>query len=191
MKKEIQELVTLLDQRSEKEGGSSMQWLFRPTLQMLIEGEPVTIEDIATATGKPVEEVGKVVQSLPSVELDEQGRVVGYGLTMVPTPHHFKVDGKQLYAWCALDTLMFPGLIGRSAHIESPCHSTGKPVRLTVEPERIVKVEPSSAVVSIVTPDDMSAVRSAFCNEVHFFSSSSAAQDWLNRENRPFQWVLL
>ncbi|MEC1158912.1 MULTISPECIES: organomercurial lyase MerB [Bacillaceae] len=182
MKKEIQELVTLLDQRSKKrEGGSSMQWIFRPTLQMLTEGEPVTIEDIATATGKPVEEVGKVVQSLPSVELDEQGRVVGYGLTMVPTPHHFKVDGKQLYAWCALDTLMFPGLIGRSAHIESPCHSTGKPVRLTVEPERIVKVEPSTAVVSIVTPDDMSAVRSAFCNEVHFFSSPSAAQDWLNQ----------
>jgi len=76
---------------------------------------------------------------------------------------------------------MFPGLIGRSAHIESPCHSTGKPVRLKVEPERIIKVEPSTAVVSIVTPDDMSAIRSEFCNEVHFFSSPSAAQDWLNQ----------
>lgn len=182
MKTEIQELVTRLDQQSNNgEGGGSMKWLFRPLLQMLAGGEPVTIEDIATATGKPVEEVRKVLQSLPSVELDEQGRVVGLGLTLIPTPHHFTVDGKQLYAWCALDTLIFPALIGRSVNIESPCHGTGKPVRLTVEPDRVVSVEPSTAVVSIVTPDDISAVRSAFCNEVHFFSSPNAAEDWLDQ----------
>ncbi len=109
MKTEIQEIVTRLDQQSNKgEGGESMKWLFRPLLQMLAGGESVTIEDMATTTGKPVEEVKKVLQSLPSVEIDEQGRVVGLGLTLIPTPHHFTVDGKQLYAWCALDTLIFP-----------------------------------------------------------------------------------
>ncbi|MGE7225812.1 organomercurial lyase MerB (plasmid) [Paenibacillus urinalis] len=181
MKTEIQQLATRLDQQFDNGEVASIKWLFRPLLQMLAEGEPVIVEDIAKVTEKPVEEVRKVLQSLPSVELDEQGRVVGFGLTMVPTPHSFKVDRKKLYAWCALDTLMFPALIGRSVHIESPCHGTGKPVRLTVEPEHVVSVEPSTAVVSIVTPDDMSAVRSAFCNEVHFFSSPSAAQDWLNQ----------
>ena len=182
MKNEIQEIVTRLDQHSNKgEGGESMKWLFRPLLQMLAGGEPVTVEDIATVTGKPVEEVKKVLQSLQSVELDEQARVVGYGLTLIPTPHHFTVDGKQLYAWCALDTLIFPTLIHRSVQIESLCHGTGKSIRLTVEPDRVVSVEPSSAVVSIVTPDDMSMVRSAFCNEVHFFSSPSEARDWLNQ----------
>ncbi|NGW83277.1 organomercurial lyase MerB, partial [Staphylococcus aureus] len=138
--------------------------LFRPLLKMLAEGDPVPVEDIAAETGKPVEEVKQVLQTLPSVELDEQGRVVGYGLTLFPTPHRFEVDGKQLYAWCALDTLMFPALIGRTVHIASPCHGTGKSVRLTVEPDRVVSVEPSTAVVSIVTPDEMASVRSAFCN---------------------------
>ncbi len=150
-------------------------------LQMLAEGEPVTAEHISTATGKPIEEVRQVISTLSNVELDEQDRVVGYGLTLVPTPHRFEVDGKQLYAWCALDTLMFPELIGRTVHIESPCRGTGKPVRLTVEPGRVVSVEPSTSVVSIVTPDDMSSIRSAFCNEVHFFSSPNAAQNWLNQ----------
>ncbi|WP_029596464.1 organomercurial lyase MerB [Exiguobacterium chiriqhucha] len=182
MKTEIQETVTRLNQQSNKgEGGESMKWLFRPLLQMLAGGEPVTIENIATATVKPIEEVKKVLQSLPSIELDEQGLVIGFGLTLVPTPHRFNVDGKQLYTWCALDTLIFPAFIGRSVNIESPCHSTGEPVRLTVEPDRIVSVEPSTAVVSIVTPDDMSSIRTAFCNEVHFFSSPNAAEDWLDQ----------
>lgn len=182
MKTGIQQLATRLDQQFDQtQEATSMRWLIRPLLQILAEGEPVTVEDIASTTGKPVKEVRKVLSTLSSVELDEQGRVVGYGLTLVPTPHRFEIDGKQLYAWCALDTLMFPELIGRTVHIESPCHGTGKPVRLTVEPGRVVSVEPSTSVVSIVTPDAMSSVRSAFCNEVHFFSSPSAAQNWLNQ----------
>jgi hypothetical protein len=27
----------------------------------------------------------------------EQGNIVGAGLTLRPTPHHFKVDGRRLY----------------------------------------------------------------------------------------------
>ncbi|QQD84545.1 MULTISPECIES: organomercurial lyase MerB [Jeotgalicoccus] len=181
MKNEIKQIATRIDQQSDQGEAGSMKWLFHPLLQMLAEGEPVTVEDIASATGKPVEEMRKVLQTLPSVELNEQRRVVGFGLTLVPTPHRFKVDGKELYTWCALDTLMFPKLIGRKAQIESPCHGTGKPVKLTVEPDRVISVEPSTSVVSIVTPDDMSSIRSAFCNEVHFFSSASEAQDWLNQ----------
>lgn len=181
MKNEIKQLATQLDQQSAQGEAGSMKWLFRPLLQMLAEGEPVTVEDIASETGKPIEEMRKILQTLPSVELNEQGRVVGFGLTLVPTPHQFKVDGMVLYTWCALDTLMFPKLIGRKAQIESPCHGTGKPVRLTVEPDRVINVEPSTSVVSIVTPEDMSSVRSAFCNQVHFFSSPNAAKDWLNQ----------
>jgi alkylmercury lyase len=181
VKNDIQQLANQLDQQSNNGEGGSMKWLFRPLLQMLAKGNPVTVEDIALTTGKPLEEVKNILSTLSSVELDEQGRVVGFGLTLIPTAHSFEVEGKQLYAWCALDTLMFPELIGRTVHIESPCYSIGEPIRLTVEPDRVVRLEPSTAVVSIVTPDDMSSVRSSFCNEVHFFSTESAAQDWLNQ----------
>lgn len=49
---------------------------------------------------------------------------------------------------------------------------------MTVGPDRISTVEPTTAVVSIVTPERPNSVRTFFCNDVHFFSSE-AARDWL------------
>ena len=65
----------------------------------------------------------------------------------------------------------------------SPCHATGTPVRLSVEPDRVTSVEPATAVVSIVTPDAHASIRTAFCNQVHFFATPETAMDWL--EKRP------
>lgn len=60
-----------------------------------------------------------------------------------------------------------------------PCHGPGETVRLTTSPDRVSDITPAGAVVSIVTPDDVSAVRTSFCNEVHFFASPEAASPWL------------
>jgi alkylmercury lyase len=119
--------------------------------------------------------------ALPDTEYDEQGRIAGYGITLRPTPHHFAVDGQQLYTWCALDTLIFPAILDRPATVVSPCHASGLPVRFTVEPNKISSAEPATAVVSIATPDTRSSIRSAFCNQVHFFASPTTAQPWLDQ----------
>jgi alkylmercury lyase len=106
---------------------------------------------------------------------------VGYGITLRPTPHHFDVDGQQLYTWCALDTLIFPAILDRPATVVSHCHTTGLPVRLTVEPDKISNTEPATAVVSLVTPDTCTSIRTAFCTQVHFFASPTPAQPWLDQ----------
>ncbi|HKC84179.1 MAG TPA: organomercurial lyase, partial [bacterium] len=31
--------------------------------------------------------------------------------------------------WCALDTLIYPSLLGVEAEVVSPCHASGTPVR--------------------------------------------------------------
>lgn len=46
-------------------------------------------------------------------------------------------------------------------------------------PDGISSVEPATAVVSIVTPEAPTSVRSSFCNQVHFFVGPQAANDWL------------
>ena len=72
-------------------------------------------------------------------------------------------------------------LLGQSALVSSPCPITGDTIRLTVTPVGIDQLEPASAVVSIVVPEDEAAccdVRGAFCNHVHFFSSAHAAAQW-------------
>lgn len=157
----------------------AMAWLWPPLLRLLAHGQPVTAEDLAAATGRSSDEVRHALTALPDAEYDEHERLVGYGLTQRPTQHHFTVDRHELYTWCALDTLLFPAVLGHPADVESPCHATGAPVRLTVEPDGVVGVEPATAVVSLVTPGQCTSVRSDFCNQVHFFASPEAAQSWL------------
>lgn len=159
---------------------TAQPWLWRPLLQLLATGAPASAEDIATATGRQVNDVRDALAGLPSLEFDEQGRVVGSGITLRPTPHRFEIDGRTLYTWCALDTLIFPAILGRTAQISSPCQATGDLVHLTVAPGQVVSIDPPTAVVSLVVPEPNSPVRTAFCNHVHFFRSPQAAQPWLD-----------
>ena len=175
MTNDINELTERLTSR---EAGLET-WLRLPLMRLLAQGDPVEVADLATAAGRPVEDVRKARAGVPDTEYDEDGRIIGQGLTLRPTPHHFEVDGKQLYTWCALDTLIIPALLGTAARIESPCQATGIPVLVHVDAAGGAKAWPATAVVSLVNPEDMGSVRSAFCNQVHFFASTEAAEPWL------------
>ncbi|MDA8369953.1 MAG: organomercurial lyase MerB [Nocardiopsaceae bacterium] len=157
--------------------------LWQQLLRLLARGEPVAIEALASATGHSAEQVRNELAARPDTEYDAAGRIIGYGITLNPTPHRFEVDGHPLYTWCALDTLMFPAVIDRPARVTSPCRATGQPVSVGVEPDRITGLDPAGAVVSIVAPEQCSSVRSDFCDEVHFFASRHAAAPWL--DDRP------
>jgi alkylmercury lyase len=153
--------------------------LFRELLRLLARGEPVSISQLAAAAGQTTNDAQRAVAGWSDTELDQQGRIVGWGLSLRPTPHRFKIDGKQLYTWCALDTLFFPAVIGRPAHVESPCAATGTLIRLTVDPAAgVTALDPKTAVVSIVTPEKMSSVRTGFCNPGRFFATADAARNW-------------
>ncbi|MBZ0149206.1 MAG: organomercurial lyase MerB [Pseudorhodoplanes sp.] len=156
--------------------------LYRVLLRLLACGEPITIAQLAAAAGQPVDDVRRIVSGWTDTEYDQQGRIVGWALTLNPTPHKLSIDGKQLYTWCALDTLFFPAVIGRPARVESPCATTGAPVRLTVDPAAgVTALDPATAVVSIVTPQQMSSIRASFCDPGHFFVSRDAASQWQAR----------
>jgi alkylmercury lyase len=92
-----------------------------------------------------------------------------------------ELEGRTLFAWCALDALLFPVLLGRPASIESPCRGTGDPVRIKVTPAGIETVEPPSAVVSIMVARDLANFRRVSCRNTHFFSSAEAASRWLEK----------
>jgi alkylmercury lyase len=171
--------VQLEDAFTRTEGAATRRWLWRPLLGLLLTGQPARLEEIATATGHPAGQVRQALAALPSLEWDEQQRVVGYGLTLRPTPHQFTVGATRLYTWCALDTLIFTGVLGCTARIESSCHATGSPVRFTAGPTTITSFDPPTTVVCLVTPDAAAPVRAAFCDHVHFFANPAAARIWL------------
>lgn len=154
--------------------------LFPVLLRALAKGRPVSPPALAAALGWSPEKVREVLEQVPSIEFDDAGNVVGAGLTLRETPHLFEVEGQRLHTWCALDALMFPALIGKTARVSSPCAATGAPIRLTVTSDGVRDLEPPEAVVSLVLPDTTSDVRSSFCVRVNFFASAAAAQTWLS-----------
>lgn len=153
--------------------------LLVPLLRLLADGDPITVDQLATASGRTVDEVRAGLAAVPDTEYDDAGRIIGQGLTLRPTVHRFTVGGRELYTWCALDTLMFPLIIDRAASVESSSAASGAPVRVMVEPDRVTSVEPATAVVSLVNPEDLTEIRSSFCNQVHFFTSVEDAEPWL------------
>lgn len=150
-------------------------------IRLLAAGQPVRLEEIASAAGVSAGEVDAMLSGQPGTDWDEQGRLVGFGLTQRPTAHRFTVAGRQLYTWCAMDTLFFPLLLGERAVAESRCPATGRAIRVEVEPDGVVSVDPEHAVVSRIGPGCVSDVRTEVCDHGHFFASAEAAHEWADR----------
>src|SRR5438552_16777353 len=77
-------------------------------VRLLAEGRPVSRERLAAALGVPAAEVEALLARVPDAIFDHQGYVIAYGLSLTPTPHRFRVNGRDLYTRCALAALMHP-----------------------------------------------------------------------------------
>jgi alkylmercury lyase len=129
---------------------------------------PITVGEVARTAGVDVADIAAApaagdIEYEPAagdIEYDNLHRIVGWGLTLNPTPHRYVVDGRLLYTWCAADTLLFPAILGKAARIESPCPTTGITIRPTVDPEvGIADLDPAGAVMSIPGRDQLDTDR--------------------------------
>jgi alkylmercury lyase len=150
-------------------------------LRLIANGQPVSPEQIATTLHISRDQVNTILRQLTDIEYDREGNIVASGLSLVPTSHHFHIDGHALYTWCALDALAYPYILQKPAHVESPCPVTAFKISLNLTPESIESLEPASTVVSFVIPEKAKTccnVRNTFCCYVHFLSSFEAAAIW-------------
>ncbi len=154
-------------------------------IRALAEGRPLTSARFAEATGLPLDAVRDLLPSLErmGLEFDAEGNLLGAALTLRPTPHGLRVRGRELHAWCSLDTLFLPGLLDEPAEVESTCPVTQAPIRLHVTPEGVTAYAPRSTVSSVVLPGlscprDRTGPRSSVCSQMHFFATRAAAETW-------------
>src|SRR5258708_10310020 len=141
-------------------------------LRLLARGYPVTPGRMASALQMTAEQAAEVLAALADLEVDLSGHVVGWGLTFIPTPHRFLVNGQQFYTWCVLDALTYPALLQVVASVESSCPVSGAPVTLSITPAGVHDLAPAGAVVSVVIPGQGSACdgdRGSFCAQSLFF----------------------
>ena len=155
--------------------------LFVALLQELAKGCPVSPGTLACALRWPVERVTALLERAADTEYDDEGNIVGYGLTLRETAHALEIDGQRLYTWCALDTLIFPVVLGRAAQVVSHCAGTGAAIVLRITPDAIAKSEPPDPVLSLIVPSTSGDIRHSFCCHVHFFASTFVADGWISR----------
>jgi alkylmercury lyase len=152
-----------------------------PLLRLLALGEPVSWGQLAEELGEPVERVHARLGSWEELVVDEHGRILGAGLSLVPTPYRFVLGDRLLFTWCAFDTLLFPCWLGQPARVEAECPESGTPIRLEVTPARLARLEPTTAVISLRLPaavEPCPNVRAAFCEYSRFFASPEATVRW-------------
>lgn len=148
-------------------------------LRELSKGRPVSRQVLAATLGWSPQRLAGLLEYASSTEYDDDRNIVGYGITLRQTAHAFEVDGRRLYTWCALDTLMFPALLRKSAAVFSRCASTGEPIVLSVAPHELRSVEPAGVVMSLLLPEASGDIRRSFCCNVHFFVSARESRNWV------------
>ena len=157
--------------------------LARALLALLARGEPVTDKRLAAATNRPPGEVNAALARWPNVHRDDRGAVVAFsGLTLQPTEHRFQAGGRELYSWCAWDTLFLPALLEQPADVRSTCPLTGTPVRLRVDAGGIAGSEPADLGVSFppLASTSTASIVESFCRHVHFLAGQETARRWLS-----------
>ena len=153
--------------------------LFPHLVRLIARGKPVSVEELAAAAGWPARDVERLARSQPGTDWDEEGHLVGFGLTLRPTAHRFTVQGRTLYTWCAADTLIFTMILGQRTTAESTCPATGAAVRIELSPDSVISASPGSAVISQrLGTDLMSDLRAQVCDHGLFFASPAAASGW-------------
>ena len=152
-----------------------------PILHQVTRGKPIEKAALAVSLQVSQEEVEQRLLHLPDTEFDQQGNILGWGVTLVPTRHRFQIHGQSLYTWCAFDTVLFPPSLGASAQVQSTCPITCHPITFVATPSGTIKdLTPASSVMSLIIPAKRSeCVRATFCEQSLFFESEQAAIPWL------------
>lgn len=148
-------------------------------VRTIARGAPVSIQDLADTASLPVGDVERMLRCQPGTDWDDDGRIVGFGLTLRPTADRYTVAGRVLYTFCATDTLLFTHILGAPAVAESVCPATSSPIRIELSPSGLGPIDPADAVVSqLLDRSLLEDLRHNVCDHGHFFVSAAAARAW-------------
>lgn len=155
-------------------------------LRLLAHGHPVTRDhalDTVAEVGIDPAHANALLDAW--TETNDTGDIVGLGLTYNPTSHQMTIDGMRMWAWCAMDTLIFTHVLNKPVTIESTAPGSGQIVRLTASPAGITTVSPADTVVTLRAPgrdqidtSTKTAIWGTFCHHSFFFPHRTHAEQW-------------
>jgi len=142
--------------------------------QQLAKGQAVSHDQLASHLSLSKQIIDDFLLDHIGVYYDENQNIIGYlGLTLAKMGHKIYIDNRQLYTWCAWDSLFIPSLLSKPARVESICPVTNKKISLTISSKGVAEIEPSNVVVSMLIPESEDKLKENiimnFCHHVHFF----------------------
>lgn len=156
------------DPMSEKQGDLELihsdmsadeQALRKAAFHAILTGKAIDRAGLVAVTGFASEKVGALLDGLSerglAVVEPDSGRLVGsWGLSAVPTDHRLRIQGRELYTWCALDAVGIPAGLGEDARIASHCHLCSAPVDVEMVAGQVAQVVPPDVQIWVV-PDEV------------------------------------
>lgn len=127
------------------------QAVTRVVFRSLLEGRGIRPEAVAATLETSLTAVARAVDQLVergTMERDaDSGELVAArGLSLAETPHRLMLDGRQLYAFCAVDAVGIPAALELEARVESRCHRCGAPVTLTLSGGTVTDASPGAVI---------------------------------------------
>jgi alkylmercury lyase len=171
--------------------GGLNKTIIRSIFRLLAKGQPVPISHIAERSECGKSAVSEALESAP-VRLDEENRVIDvFGFTLDPTFHRVQLDGISLYTCCALWSHFIPRVTDMSAEVDSVDPISRRIVRLTITSEGVTKLEPITAVATLVKTrleeiQHLGPIGSYVCNHICHFTSRESAERFIVEDKRRF-----
>jgi alkylmercury lyase len=149
---------------------------------------PVTVERLAAASGRPVDETLALARQFLKVCVQEG--LINLDLSAVgpSARYRLQIGARTIDAdGCAPDIVWTALLAGTPIRAEATCPATGTRIRVDLTPDGVERVEPPSMVVAVISPlapqlQQLSNGEQAdadICSQQPFFASAEAAADWL------------
>jgi hypothetical protein len=153
--------------------------LYRSILEGFSSGEAPTLAALAGAGGGEAETLRSRLlrlQTADLIDLDGGGEVaLAYPFSARPTRQRVDtVDGRRLWACCAIDALGIPSMLGASATVHGSEPDGGGEVKVSLEPSGEPSWQPTQALVLAARAGEGSSACCA-CPHINFFTSPSNA----------------
>ncbi|MFJ3721594.1 organomercurial lyase [Streptomyces sp. NPDC090045] len=146
---------------------------------------PLSLQEAGGLLDWPADEVLDRFHAMEfDLETDDRGRVIGAGVSLDDRrPHSMQLQGQLVHGWCAMDVLMFPVVLKEPAStVTSRCATTGEPITLTVTPDGVLDLSPSTAAVTLA-PATGADIREVFCDRVNFYATAHLAEAAVERDS--------
>ena len=152
----------------------------------VLQGRTLNKAEISEQVGN-LDQVIKTLRMNDMVVFDANDEPVGaYPFTMEPRDHKVSINGRSVYAMCALDALAISPMFKLKTHIDSSCHISGASISIDqLDQEVLNKAENTDIHFGINWNSAANnCCATSLCSEMIFLKNKEIAQAWFIEDSQ-------